>query len=239
MQRDAFYFIYLLTYLFTLNPAHCPPPSYPLLYSFHHHPPFLFWTGEGSPGYLRTLAYQVSVRLGTSSLTEARQGSPSRRTFPTKGNSFWASPHSICSGPTRRQSCTSTTYVLGDLGPAPACSSVFGSVSKSPQGPRLSWLCWSFCGVPISLEGPQSFPHLFHESPQAPSSVCGSLYPSQSAVGWSISEDSFARLLAVSIRVSLVVSGIGACSWDGSLVGPLIAWPLSQYLLCLLFLHVL
>ena len=58
-----------------------------------------------------TLAHQVSVRLGASSPTEARQGSPARRTYPTYSNSSCDSPCSSCSGPTWRPSCTSTTRV--------------------------------------------------------------------------------------------------------------------------------
>jgi hypothetical protein len=44
----------------------------------------------------------------------------------------------------------------------------------------------------------------------------------QSAAWWSLSEDSHARLLPTSIRVSLIVLGIGACPWDGSQIGLLL-----------------
>jgi hypothetical protein len=74
----------------------------------------------------------MSVRLGASSPTEARQGSPARRTYPQTGNSLWNSPHSCCLEPTwRPNSSTSATYVRGGLGPASVCSLVNGSVTFS------------------------------------------------------------------------------------------------------------
>ena len=42
-------------------------------------------------------------------------------------------PTFSCSGPTRRPSCTSSTYMQGGLGPALVCSLVGGSVSDSPK----------------------------------------------------------------------------------------------------------
>jgi hypothetical protein len=52
-------------------------------------PPLLLWVGGGPPVYSPTLAHQVSVRLGASSPTEARQGSPARRTYPTDRQQFF------------------------------------------------------------------------------------------------------------------------------------------------------
>ena len=40
-------------------------------------------SGYFLPGLAPTLVFQVSVRLGTSSPIESRQGSPARRTLPT------------------------------------------------------------------------------------------------------------------------------------------------------------
>jgi hypothetical protein len=52
---------------------------------------------------------------------------------------------------------------------------------------------------------------------------CGYLHWSESVAGGSLSEHSHVRLLSASIiRVSLTVSGIGACPWDGFQVGPVI-----------------
>ena len=44
---------------------------------------------------------------------------------------------------------------------------------------------------------------------------CGSLHLFQSAAGWSLSDDTYARLLSTNITVSLILSGISACPWDG------------------------
>jgi hypothetical protein len=48
---------------------------------------------------------------------------------------------------------------------------------------------------------------------------CGGQHLSESAAGCSLSEDSYARLLNASMAVSLIVSAIGACPWDGSQLG--------------------
>ena len=45
--------------------------------------------GWEPPGYLSILAHQVSTGLDTSSFTEARQGSPARRTYPTDRQQLW------------------------------------------------------------------------------------------------------------------------------------------------------
>ena len=57
-----------------------------------------------------------------------------------------------------------------------------------------------------------------------------SLYLSQSAVGWSLSEDSYARVLSACLtELSLIGSGIGSYPRDGSQFG---ASPLSLFCLC-------
>lgn len=56
------------------------------------------------------------------------------------------------------------------LGSASVCSLVGGLVSESPQGSRLV----GSVDLPVEFQfasGPQSFPQLFHESPQVPSNA--------------------------------------------------------------------
>jgi hypothetical protein len=58
---------------------------------------------------------------------------------------------------------------------------------------------------------------------------CGSLHLSESAASWNLSEDNHSKALVCKhSRVSLIVSGIYACPWDGSLVGLVIGWPFFQ-----------
>jgi hypothetical protein len=105
-----------------------------------------------------------------------------------------------------------------------------------PRGFRLVD-CWSSCGVPTPLQGPQSLPQLTHKSPQAPCTdwlwVSSSIWVSCSRVE-SLTER-LARLPLSSItecnQISMIVSGIGACPWDRSLVGPVVAWPFPHSLL--------
>jgi hypothetical protein len=88
-------FIYLFVCLFIhFIPDHCslshpahthtvPPPT--LL-------PFSFERMKAPLAYYPTLVNQVSVELGKTSPTEARQGSPVREHIPQTGNSFRDSP---------------------------------------------------------------------------------------------------------------------------------------------------
>ena len=72
------YYLNLISFLklFYLHPAHFTYPSYSLPQSFPHPlTPSLLSAGEAC-GYFSTLALQVSVRLGFSSPTEARQSIP-------------------------------------------------------------------------------------------------------------------------------------------------------------------
>jgi hypothetical protein len=79
-----FKFIFVYFYLFILHhsaPSQSPPPT---ILPPPPHIPILFssdWVKV--PRISPTLAYQVSVRLGPSSPTEARQGSLIRRTYPS------------------------------------------------------------------------------------------------------------------------------------------------------------
>lgn len=53
---------------------------------------------------------------------------------------------------------------------------------------------------------------------------------SESTAEWDLSEDRQPRLLSASITVSLIVSEIGACPWDGSQVVLGFGWPFLQSL---------
>jgi hypothetical protein len=74
-------------------------------------------------------------RLGSTSSTEARQGSPARERIPQIGNNV---RDSFCS--TWILSCMSPTYVLeASVKPLHVCSLVCGSVFKRPQGSSLDF----------------------------------------------------------------------------------------------------
>jgi hypothetical protein len=133
-----FYLLFYFTFLFTslsLSLSQSPPPTI-----FSPSPlPLLLWVGGGPPGYHspphpRHPALQVSMMLGTSSPTEARQDNPVEDISHTVNN-FWDSLCSSCSGPTWKSSYTSATYEQGGLGPAYVCSLVHGSDSESPKSP--------------------------------------------------------------------------------------------------------
>ena len=92
------FFLFSLIYLFTLHPNGSPPPSPPSYSSTFHvlSPSPLRW---GRPSWVSThLAHQVTVRLGLSSPTEARQGSPVREPDLKAGNRVSDSPCSSCWG---------------------------------------------------------------------------------------------------------------------------------------------
>ena len=119
-----------------------------------------------------TLELQVSSRLGPSSPTEARQGSPARRTYPCTGNSFWDSPHSNCSGSTKTKLHICLMCVERPK------SLVGGSDFQSPKGPGYLTLL-VFLWSSYHLLGLQTF-LLFHMSLQTPPLFgCGCLYLSQ------------------------------------------------------------
>jgi hypothetical protein len=134
---------------------------------------------------------------------------------PHTGNSLWDKPHCRCLGPTWSPRCTSATY-RGEAGVQPMHALWF--VVQSLRVPRVQ-----VSGLLVFLWSP--YPFGAH-SPSSCSSIrvpklhplVVSQYLAESAAGWSLSEDSHARLLPVCRhnRVSLTVSGIGACSWDGS-----------------------
>lgn len=73
-----FSFIY---FIYTLHPTHCPPtPDPPLLQSFPHLP-ILFSSEQVLPSVYPPFWHFKS--LGACSFTEASQGCPDRRTYPT------------------------------------------------------------------------------------------------------------------------------------------------------------
>ena len=65
--------------LFTLHLTYCPPPGQPSNSLF----PLTLWVGRGPLEYppFPNLSHQVFLRLGISSPTEVRQGSPASRTY--------------------------------------------------------------------------------------------------------------------------------------------------------------
>jgi hypothetical protein len=81
----------------------------------------------------------------------------------------------------------------------------------------------------LFILGPSISCQLLHKLPKPhPMFHSSFLILFQSPAGWSLSEYSYARLLSTSITVSLIVSGVGACPWDRSQVGPVVGWPLPQ-----------
>ena len=74
-----------------------PPQSLPF--------PFLLWVGALPPWHFKSLWGQV-LPLPLRPNKAAQLEEP----IPHTGNSFWDSPHSSCSGSTRRPSCTSALY---------------------------------------------------------------------------------------------------------------------------------
>lgn len=82
------------------------PPLLPFPLSHNPSPSITFLhisteKGRESHGYRPTLAYQVAVKLGTSSSTEARKGSPVSGKGPMASNRLRDSQCSCClRGPT-------------------------------------------------------------------------------------------------------------------------------------------
>ena len=85
----------------------------------------------------------------------------------------------------------------GGLNPTLICSSVDRSVSENLQGSRVAD-CWSSFGIFIPSKFLNSSPNSSTRFPKLGIVFgCGSLHLFQSASGWSLSEDSYARLLSV------------------------------------------
>jgi hypothetical protein len=76
-----------------------------------------------------------------------------------------------------------------------------------------------FLGSPYALQGLQSFLLFFHKSPQAPSTVWLCVSASVWVSQWvEPLREQHAPVCKHNI-LSLIVSGIGACPWDGSQIG--------------------
>jgi hypothetical protein len=111
-------------------------------------------------------------------------------------------------------------------GPSPphACFLVGGSVFVSPHDPRSV----DSVGLLVVFLTPL-VPSIFYSStrPHSPQLCllfsCGFQYLFPSVAWWNLSEASYGRLLSAS-RVSLIVSGVGSLSWDGSHFGSVISW---------------
>jgi hypothetical protein len=90
---DSFFFLLFNLILFFAYSRYIPLTApFPVTTSHNLSPIPLsfFFECVGPPGYPSlTLALQVSVRIGASSPTEARQGSPARRTYLTDRQQFW------------------------------------------------------------------------------------------------------------------------------------------------------
>jgi hypothetical protein len=113
------------------------------------------------------------------------------------------------------------------LSPFDTCSLVGGFNSVSPYGPVYLTL-EVFLWCPWLLELSQSLSPLIY---LLTSNFWMWISESFSAAGWSLSEDSYARLLSVSITVSSIVSCVGSLLWDWSHFGSVIAWFFPQSLI--------
>jgi hypothetical protein len=125
-----------IIYLFTLYPDHrFPSPPIPSL----PYPPFPVFSEkeEDSPVYEPTLVPQITVGLGTSPSTEARQGSPVRG---TGSMSKQQSQGKLCSshwGTHMKIKLHICCICAGGLRPVLVCSLVGGLVSWKAQGSRI------------------------------------------------------------------------------------------------------
>ena len=178
-----FIIIIIIICLFTLSPTHFSLPVTP----FHNPSPLPFFSEQVEPpGYTSTLVLQFSPRKALPLSLRPDKAAQLEEHIPCTGNSFWDCHCSSCSGPAWRPSCTSIKYVQGGLGPAMVCFLIGGSVSKSlKSSSQLILLVWMWSSYP--LQDPQSFLLLFHDGSQVPHTVW--LYLSESATGWSLSED--------------------------------------------------
>jgi hypothetical protein len=110
----------------------------------------LLWEGGASVGYHPTLAQQVTAGLGTSSPTEARQGSLVREIGSTGKQQSQGQIQLHWFGDLHEEQTTHLLYMCGDLGPAHAHSVVGGIVSGSPQWSRLVYSV----GLPVEFWSP-------------------------------------------------------------------------------------
>jgi hypothetical protein len=128
----SFLLIHFTSY--SLSCSQSPPPT--IL-----PPPLLLWTDYNTHTHTHTHtqstpALQVSSRLGVSSPTEGRQGSPAR-TYPNiqATNSFGIDPAPIVQDLHEGQAAHLVHMSREGLGPACVCTLVDGSVSEITKGP--------------------------------------------------------------------------------------------------------
>lgn len=214
------YSLYIqLTALLPLIPFY--NPSLPLPH------PLLLWANGvhlGIPPRYSPLptCIQVSTILGDSSPTEAR-GSPARRTYPMC-RLLEQSPLQLVR--THMKIKLHICYICVGRPRSNLCM-FFGWWFRlwEPQGSR--WV--DSVGLPIKIPIPFviSFFLLFHKSSQVcPLFGCVCLGLSESTVGWSLSEDSHARLLSASItEYHCVRDGFFPMGWVSSFAGYWLAFP--------------
>ena len=158
-----FSFTYSLYNLFTV-PFHSPPPK---LLS----PSFFLFSAEQIqnpriPWYQPTMALQVSLRLCASSSTEARQGSPARRTYSMYRQQLLGQPLIQLFG-IHMKTQLDICYLCVVRPRSRPCMVLVGSLdSESPKDSgQLTLLLFLWSSYP--LWGLQSFFLFFHESPSS------------------------------------------------------------------------
>jgi hypothetical protein len=125
-------------------------------------PTILLWVGGDAAGYLLTLVLQVSVRLGVSSPTEARQGSPAR-TNHTQATAFGIAPLQLFG--THMKTKLNICYICEGRPRSSLCL-IFGWWFSlwEPQGSRLV----DSVGLPVEFLSPLGaaiLPSMLQSSP--------------------------------------------------------------------------
>jgi hypothetical protein len=187
-SKKIFFFLLIHFTSHSLPPSSNPlPQSYPFYFPFSSD-----WVGP-----------LVSPSPGTSHLCWVKcilsHGSPGRRTYPTDRQALLVQPLFQLFG-THMKAKVHIYYVhvCGGLGLACLCSLVGDSDSESPKGPGyMTLLIFLWSSYPLQVCSPSSY------SPLGLSELhllfnCRCLHLSESAAGWSLSEDSLARYLSAS-----------------------------------------
>jgi hypothetical protein len=152
-----------------------------------------------SPVNLNTLAHQVTPGLVTSSPLRPNQADQLVEQYLQAGKRFRDAPLSSCWRTLIKTNLLICYTCAWGLGTDHVCSLVGSSVSGSPQGSRLDdLLLFLWNTYPV---GP--FIPSLNSSTKQPE-LCltfgyVSLNPFQTGVGWSFSEDNYARFLSPSI----------------------------------------
>jgi hypothetical protein len=118
---------------------------------------------------------------------------------PKTGNRIRHSPHYNCSGTHRKTELHICYKCVGLLGPFLACSLVGGSVSVSSHRPRVVASVGPLVVFLTPLASSILSPTLPQDFLRCSMFGCGSLHLFWSAAEWSLSEDSYVRLLYTSI----------------------------------------